>query len=289
MIVQTWEQRLQVIQVLEETEQQQISLCRDTENGQRSVVIRFTNPTLVCEILPLLKSAEQNQSFSDFQRVFTHQGYIFGQMVYCEAPSLKKRLADCPQNLQERLEIGGNILRRLVLLDMPTIMATAMVSENHILVEDTLNVTFDYHFTEEMLTRSVTFVHVTERINLVFRQLFQKELDGKSAPILKEYLDKIGSFQSYMELYATFYPVQQILMAQAEAGEMLPQTWLFRLWDKTKKAFVLAKPYLVGLVLISAFCYLIYTLITPTSYGGTINFIEEIGTITVELIDPSLS
>ncbi|MFI3312567.1 MAG: hypothetical protein R3Y62_01640 [Eubacteriales bacterium] len=287
MIVQTWEQRLQVVQVLEESPGQQVSLCRDTETGRTSVVTRFTDPALIPQLLPLLKSAEQNPAFSDFQRVFTHQGHICAQLAYSEAPTLEKRLANSPQNLQERLEVAGNLLRQLVLMDMPTVMAAAMVTAEHILVENTLHATFDYRFTGEMLTQTVSFAEITNQVRQVFGLLFQKELEEKSILILTEYLECIQGFQNYLELYTGFHPVQQTLMEQVQAGEMIPKTWLFRAWEKTKKAFALAKPFLVGLVLISAFCYLIYTLITPTAFTGTVHFIEEIGTVSVELIDPS--
>lgn len=287
MIVQTWEQRLQVIQVLEESQERQVSLCRDTETGKSSVVIRFTDQALARQLLPLLKTAEQNLAFSDFQRVFTHGGDVCAQLSYTKAPSLKERLEDHPLNLQERLEMAGNLLGRLVLLDMPLAMAVAMVHPQHIVVEDTLHVSFDYHLSGVQLVEPATFADVANRVQQVFAQLFQKELAEKSAPLLQEYMDNIGGFTTYLELYSGFHPVLVALMELAQAGEMMPQTWLFRLWAKVKKGFATAKPFLIGLVLISAFCYLIYTLITPTTYTGTMNFFEEIGTVSVELIDPS--
>ena len=81
--------------------------------------------------------------------------------------------------------------------------------------------------------------------------------------------------------YAGYDRVRKALLERTFSGPAEPQTWLFRLWARVKKLARFVRPILVGVVLIAAFCYLVYTLLQPAQPTGTPVLYDAIGTVEI--------
>ena len=72
------------------------------------------------------------------------------------------------------------------------------------------------------------------------------------------------------------------LLQRTLSGPVEPRTWLFRLWERLKRLTRFVKPVLAGVVLVAAFCYLVYTLLLPAQPKGTPVLFDRIGTVEIQ-------
>lgn len=283
MIIRTSERNFTVLQVIHTSSEEEVSVCRDMEGGNTFTINRFPASGRGQEVLPLLARQMGNSAFEDYIRVFTQSGDIYGQFVHVDAPSLEHRLESQTIFLQERLAMASGLLERLVLMDMPHQMACNVLQEGNVLVDDTLTVRFRYALSAEMLCAPLGINDVSVALHQVLSRLFAVELSAQSARILEEFLETLAhkSYDSYLAIFAAYATVHEKMLQLIEEGGIHPKTFLFRLWEQIKRYFKLCKPVLIGLVLIAAFCYLIYTMIAPSDLQGTPVFFDEIGTVEI--------
>ena len=286
MIVRTPERRFVVIQVLRSDEEAEICVCRDPEDESASLytLARLRSPALRRTLLPLLVRQQDNPSFEDYLGVFSQDGDVYARFRYTDAPLLVQRLERGGFGFRERLEMGGNLLERITLLDMPPALQFQALRDGNVTVDDALRVRFNYTLDSADSCRSADMGLIALRVGELLEKLFAAERAAKSVPELEEYLKQLeqGAFPSYLAMYAGYDQVRKALLARTLSGPVQPRTWLFRLWERIKKLRVYVRPVLAGLVLVAAFCYLVYTLLLPAQPKGTPVLFDSIGTVEIQ-------
>ena len=289
MIIRTPEQRFTVLRVLQRTEEQEICLCQELgrEPEEVSTLIRFRNPARSRHLLPMMIRQKENPAFEDFLGVFTQQEDLCVRFRYSEAPSLQSWLQRDTLSLMERLEIGANLLERAMLLNMPAPILSEVLREENITVDEAMRVRFNYFLTTVLTAGQTDLGFICGRLYHLMQLLFAAELKTRALPPLDELLTRLreASFESLVEIYGAYDLFRQAVENQISIKPAEPQTWLFRLWAAVKKLSRFIKPVLGGLVLVAAFCYLIYTLLAPARPKGTPFFIDQIGTVEIEGIE----
>ena len=289
MIVRTLERQFVVLQVLRSEENEEICVCQDPEDegGGLYTLARFRSPALNRYLLPMLAREKLNTAFEDYLGVFSRDGEVYARFRYTDAPLLTDRLARGDFSFRERLEIGGNLLERVTLLNMPPALQFQALRDGNVTVDDALRVRFNYvlESMDNCFNADIGFVCV--RVNELLQKLFARELSARSLPELEEYLKLLEQtrFQSYLEIYAGYDRVRKALLERTLTGPAEPRTWLFRLWARLKKLTRFVRPVLGGLVLVAAFCYLVYTLLLPAQPKGTPVLFDSIGTVEMQTGD----
>ena len=286
MIVRTLERRFVVLRVLRSEAEEEICVCRDLEDEGEGLYLlaRFRDPILSRCLLPMLARQAANAAFEDFLGVFSQDGDVYARFRYTDAPLLAERLARGDFGFRERLEIGGNLLERMVLLDMPPVLQFQALREENVTVDDALRVRFNYGLAPADNGLGADMGAVCGRTADLLRRLFAPELSARSLPELEGYLAELdhGRFRGYVEMYAGYDQARKALLERTLSGPAEPQTWLFRLWARIKGLARFVRPVLAGLVLVAAFCYLIYTLLLPTQTKGTPVVFDRIGTVEIQ-------
>lgn len=286
MIVRTPERQFMVLQVLRRDENEEIFVCRDPEDEGSGLytLARFRNPVLNRYLLPMLTRQQGNAAFEDYLGVFSQDGDVYARFRYTDAPLLLERLEGGELGFRERLEAGGNLLERMALLNMPPALQFEALRDGNITVDDALRVRFNYILESMSSCFNVDIGFICVRVSEVLRKLFAPELSARSLPDLEEYLKSLEQtdFGSYLEIYAGYDRVRKQLLLQAVSGPAEPRTWLFRLWSRIKKLSPFVRPVLAGVVLVAAFCYLVYTLLLPVQPKGTPVLFERIGTVEIQ-------
>lgn len=286
MIVRTLERQFVVLQVLRSSENEEICVCQDLEDEEAGLytLARFRNPALNRYLLPMLVRQQSNPAFEDYLGVFSRDGDIYARFRYTDAPLLVQRLERGDFSFRERLEIGGNLLERVALLNMPASLQFQALWDGNVTVDDSLRVRFNYGLEsmDNCFNADIGFVSV--RVAELLQKLFAPERSSKSVPELEAYLKLLEQtrFQNYLEIYAGYDQVRKKLLERTMSGPAEPRTWLFRLWERLKKLARFAKPVLAGLVLVAAFCYLVYTLLLPAQPKGTPVLFDSIGTVEIQ-------
>lgn len=286
MIVRTMDQRFAVLRVLRRGADEEIYVCRDLNDpqGELCTLARFHNPALNRYLLPMLARQQENPAFEDFLGLFSRDGDLYARFRYSEAPFLSQRLEAGDFGFEERLVIGGNLLERMTLLNMPVPLQFEALRERNVTVDDSLQVRFNYVLESMTACYNVDMGFVCVRVGELLRVLFDPELSARGVPELEALLEDLdlARYGSYLELYRAYDGVRAALRGRVQNGRVEPDTWLFRLWGHIKELRRFVKPVLGGLVLVAAFCYLVYTLLVPARPAGTPVRFDQIGTVQIQ-------
>ena len=286
MIVRTLERQFAVLQVLRSSEDEEICVCRDLEDEGAGLytLAHFRSPSLKRYLLPMLVRQQSNPAFEDYLGVFSQGGDVYARFRYTDAPLLVHRLERGDFGFRERLEIGGNLLERMALLNMPPALQFQALWDGNVTVDDALRVRFNYGLESMDNCFNVDMGFICIRVSELLHKLFAQECSAKSLPELEEYLKLLEQtrFQSYLEIYAGYDQMRKKLLERTLSGPAEPRTWLFRMWERLKKLTGFVRPILTGLVLVAAFCYLVYTLLLPAQPKGTPVLFDSIGTVEIQ-------
>ncbi|MEG2222817.1 MAG: hypothetical protein RRY95_08835, partial [Oscillospiraceae bacterium] len=164
-----------------------------------------------------------------------------------------------------------------------TLQFEALRPEN-VTVDDALRVRFNYVMQPMYAGFNVSIGFLCVQVEEILRGLFVTELSARAVPELEKLLETLthAGFSTYLELYAGYDGVRKQLQARELVGSMEPHTRLFRFWAKLKGLTRFIRPLLTGLVLVAAFCYLIYTLLLPPIPPAVPTRFDHIGTVTIE-------
>ena len=285
MIVRTPERQFVVLQVLCSGEREEICICQDLEDEQAALytLVRFRSPELNRCLLPMLVREQANPAFEDYLGVFSRDGDVYARFRYTQAPTLEQRLEQGGMGLRERLEIGGALLERMALLNMPPALQFQVLRPGSVTVDEAQRVRFNYLLESMDNCFSADMGFVCIRVSELLERLFEQELSQRSVPELEAYLKRLEQtcFRDYVELYAGYDQARKALLERTLSGPVQPRTWLFRLWERIKRLSRFVRPVLAGIVLVAAFCYLVYTLLLPTQPKGTPVLFDRIGTVEI--------
>lgn len=285
MIVRTQSRRFAVVRVLSAREDDEISLCRDTEDAHEGLflLVRFRSPELSRRLAPVLVRQQRNPAFEDYLGLFTHEGDLCARFRYSSAPLLEERLKE-PLQLRERLAICGNLLERMALLNMPPLLQYEALRKENVTVDDALTVRFNYSLAQMEPCFEADMRFICLQVQELLELLFAPELAAQAVPELKAYLECLeqGGFGTYLEIYGGYNQVRRSLKDRTADDPAEPQTRLFRLWARIKSLSRFVRPVVAGLVLVAAFCYLIFTLRVPQMPKGTPVTFNNIGTVEIQ-------
>jgi hypothetical protein len=284
MIIRTPEKSFAVVQVLRSEQDEEICVCRELDGGgELSTLARFRSPALKQELLPMLAREQSNPAFEDFLGLFTQNGDLCARFRFTQAPTLRARLDRGDLTFRERLEIGSGVLTRMTLLNMPALLQYEALQERNVTVDDALRVRFNYDLgpMAACFNRGMGFVCL--QVQEILKALFAPELEAQSVPELLPLLNELEQtvYTDYLSIYRRYDGIRRALELRTGGAPAQPQTWLFRMWDRVKALRRFVRPIAAGLVLIAAFCYLLYSLQAPKALKGTPVTFTSIGTVEI--------
>ncbi len=289
MLIQTLRRKFTVLRMLKSNRDLDIAVCRDLleKKEQPYLVIALKNPDLIYRTMPFFAAQREDPSFQDFRDCFSQEGRFYLVFSYYDKPRLFEKLAEENYSLQERLIIGKSLLSRMVLLNMPANLQYEALQERNLLLDDTLQVYFNYRLEEIPDHHLLTGAKVQGELGGIFRVLLQKEIATRVSAELLVFIERLeqGAFVDYLAVYQAYDQLHVLLRGMQEEGEAEPQSLLFRTWERIKGLGRFVKPVLMALILVTASGYMIYTLIHPPGTAGTGGapvVIEKIGTVNVE-------
>ena len=287
MLIQTLNRRFEVILVLRTGNDGDVLVCRDLwEDMPRDyLLIAVKNPDLVCRCAPFFTRQASNRKFKDLVECFSRDGLFYAVFAYYDKPLLKDKFAGELYFLNERLEIGKSLLARVVLQDMPPCILYEALQERNLLLDDALQVYFNYILEEIPYYGAISLDRAQIELGRIFRQLLRREIDTQVMEELRFFIEKLEqcAFADYMAIYEAYDVLYDRLKEMEEVGELNPKNFLFRSWEWLKKIFGYLRPVLAGVVLATALGFLIYTIANPVVRPGAgATVIETIGTVKAE-------
>ena len=287
MLIQTLNRRFEVIRALGSDNDTEILVSRDVwEKKEREyLMVAVKNPDLIYKCIPFFTEQQENPAFKDFVGCFSADSRFYAVFAYYKKALLKEKFNEELFSLNERLEIGKNLLSRIVLLNMPPSILYEVLQERNLLLDDALHVYFNYALKEIPIHGLFSMDRVQIELGRIFRSLLRRELATQVVDEVRLFVEDLEQckFAGYMEIYEAYDRLYDTLKDLQEIGELNPQSFLFRCWERIKSLSRYVKPVLAGAVLILALGYLIYSINNPVIKPKAPSpAIETIGTVQAE-------
>ena len=283
MTIQTLEHQYEIVQKIRTTDQIDQFFCiEETDNKKLYFdIFKIKQRNLVVKLILPFTEQMSNIAFEDYYECFSKDGALYLVFVHKEAISLRQKLQGEVCNLQERLQIGRKILERILLLNMPDMIAYDVLEADRIQVTQALDISFLYELTEIEQFEQLHFLAVRQKMVALFEVLFERELlldISEKIPAFFDYIREESS--SYLEIYQTYIRLMEQLQNPREA--LKPNTLWFRLWNWIKKLAVKLRGVAVVIVVILIAGYLMYSIINPAPSQKDKFCFQRIGTLIIE-------
>jgi hypothetical protein len=210
--------------------------------------------------------------------------------TYYEKVLFKDKFNEEFNFIEERLEIGKSLLSRILMQDMPPGILFEALQDKNLLMDDALQIYFNYDLRYISSYALLSMDRVQTELCRIFRQLLRKEISTLVMEDVRLFINDLDQckFGNYREIYEAYDRLYEKLLDRLELGDLNPQNFLFRCWERIKRFFRLLRPVLAGIVLITAFGFLLYTLSNPVAKPGTPPpSIEAIGSVKLRAIEPA--
>lgn len=284
MLIKFPDKRYEVIQKMKMTASLQLYLARDLNSpGQEVYTIACVSGSGLIKKLILVTTRKNTSiAFKDLHDCFNAEGKYYIVFEYAQGKTLQQALQENDYNLQERLLLMKNIFARMFLLDMPDCFIYEVLRKDSIVVDEALNVRFNYFFTEMDYYWQVDERNCLRRISDLVQEMFRKELTGKSSLELMDFAWDLEQ-EEYLYLwdcYEAFDGIYGQLLRQSEKHEIRPGRIWWRAWDWLKEKLPVIRSGIAAVLILAAGLYLLLHLPNPVLSEEGIAF-EHIGTLEI--------
>lgn len=285
MFVETINRSFTVIRMLSSTNCCEISVCKDLteEKNKTYLLVCLKDMDIIYKTITFFTSLKENTSFEDFVDCFSQNGYFYIVFDYKEKDLLYDKIKEKGFHLKERLEIAKNLLTEITLQNMPKYLQYEALSQNNLLLDDTLTVKFNYSLNEIDKFGILTTNKFEIRLVEVFELIFQNELEAKISVELENFITDLAErkYKSYIEIYKAFNEVYSLLINKMAEGSVEPQSFWFKLWNFIKGLAKYIKPVIGAILVLVLIGYLIYSIKNPEAVTANANGVkfQSIGTV----------
>ena len=284
MTIQTLKHQYEILQKINTTDQIDQFLCTEELTENKTLyfdIFKVKQRNLIAKLILIFTEQMSNVAFEDFYECFSKDGALYLVFVHNEAVSLRQKLQREVCNLQERMQMGRKILERILLLNLPDMMAYDVLEADRIQVTSALDIYFLYALEEIEQFEQLNFSAVRQKIVKLFEVLFERELLLDISEKIPAFLDYIREESTgYLEIYQNYIRLMEQLQKPEEV--LRPNTLWFRLWNRIKKLAVKLRGAFAAIIVIFIAGYLVYSILNPAPNQADKFCFQRIGTLTIE-------
>ncbi len=265
MLIGTFTDNYIVVSIKEETEEKAVYICKKSrgDDNIKYTVVKLKNMANADKFVEYFTTNINKEEFLDFIECFVFDESLYFVYLNHKAPSLGEGVLKKDHKFIERLEIGKNIINKMVYMNMPFAIQCNVLDVDKIMVEEDLSISFDYDFCEVDQIDKCTIRDVARLLLGIMNLIFRKEVELNSSDEINEFLEYLvdGKYEKYIDFLYKYNEMYKAVKDKPEAELQKPRTRLYILWETTKIILKKLKVVLmVGLVL-GALAYLGFTII----------------------------
>ena len=283
MVIKNLTSQYYVIEKKKSNKDFDILYCRLMDSGGNKTfdMLRIKNRERIPFLIQTFTESENNQTFYDLHDCFSKNGCFYIVFVHSDSISLKEKLERENCILRERLEIGKNLLEKLIILAMPEFLQAEVMNPEKVLVASDLTVSFSYEIDSVNGIEGMDFQMVMAGIAQVMEVLFEKELTNRESEDIEKFIKLCHEYHfcDIMEFFQEYTKFYEVVSKQWEGGYISPHTFLFRIWEKIKKGFLIGRKWFFKIILIILVVFMIKYILTEDKKSGT-DF-SQIGTVQI--------
>lgn len=284
MIIRNLEKNYAVIRACEGAGDTEQYLCQDAEGKEKLEykIARIPLDKVEGRLVFFLAAQLKRDDFLDLADYFTDDGYLYAVMRLGLGIPVNQKLAEENCSLAERFRIAERIITSLVLLNPHPYFFQAAMDAERIRVSSTGDVYFDYDLSELQAYSRVVFADGMKGLAKVLKVLFARELELLALPGIARLIYDLeqGEFREFLEIHERFLPVYEEWLGKTDE-DLQPETWSFRLWERCKKLFGLAKKLVYVGILLLALAYLVISVRAFRQEPGVRQNFQKVGTLEI--------
>ena len=288
MIIESMTHRYYVICRERESETYDIYRCRElNEAAHEAYLVYCVKETELIKALAHAFTGEGNfENFEEYYECFSARGGLCLVFCHYDQTTLAQKLQGEDCFLTERIAIGKRLLQRLLILDMPDFLMSEVMSVDHILVDASLSIHFRYQLEGILLPGEQRTEKIYKGLADIFTALFARELALEKCSEIPVFIQELMSGehdrgeQGLLWVYQEYEALEELLAKASGSGYIRPNTFWFRVWDKIKLVFPVAKKIIFCLIVAVLAGYLIYGIVFPQYTRECLKF-DTIGTLSI--------
>ena len=188
-------------------------ICKNvtSPDDRRYRLIQLPIENVPPDLIRWLADIRKKKSFLELKEYANETGFLViavdqgKQNAYSLADAFTSR----ELSLQERLQITGKLLEKLVLSEMPVYFVENAISMEQILITDAYEISFAFDLSEILNYEKASISKVRKQIQTVLNTIFKKELSKGKFPEMKHFITKIGQndYKDFLEIYQGYKPI----------------------------------------------------------------------------------
>lgn len=182
-------------------EDRDIYLCRDMNYERPYTIVRLKGKNKINHALEIISMEKNNAYFTDLRDFFISQGDLFVVFSCIRGVPLKKYL-NGQLSYEERILIGENILKKLVMFKLSPYFICQCLKPENILITDSLDVFFKYTLDNIEEYESFDRSGAAKSCCSILQIIFEEELKEGGCRPQKKLMDDImeGKIDNEMDI-----------------------------------------------------------------------------------------
>lgn len=283
MIIRTAQNSYLMIGYMEQEAGRETCLCENMRDRRKVLMVRMKDPELIRGCAGFLYRQARVSGFTDLEECAVDGEDLLAVFAFPRGQVLEERLSGEYMGMEERLNITGNILERIILQDMGAYFAARCIRPGGVWVTRSGEVSFLYDLAGAEWSADFCMREVSAAVAGLLERVFSGELKKETVPDLMGFLRELSedSFSEYVELYRRFQEIREEVLRLPGETLAMPKTWIFQVWDKIKRLFKPLKRLLALALLAAALLYMAHTIRTASQPAASMDLLEQIGTLDI--------
>lgn len=283
MIIRTAQNSYLMIGYMEQEAGRETYLCENTQDRRKVLMVRMKDPEQIRGCVGFLYEQARVSGFTDLEECAVDGEDLLAVFAFPRGQALEERLSGEYMGMEERLNITGNILERIILQNMGAYFAARCIRPGGVWVTRSGEVSFLYDLAGAERSADFCMREVSAAVAGLLERVFSGELKKETVPDLMGFLRELSedSFSEYVELYRRFQEIREEVLRLPGETLAMPKTRIFRVWDKIKRLFKPLKRLLALALLAAALLYMAQTIRTASQPAASMDLLEQIGTLDI--------
>lgn len=283
MILKNHEKQYIIIRKLDQSGEHQTDqyICRElNQPGGGTFRIMEIPPDHSSQSMPYLVTLAKNRDFTDFVEFFSDGTSFYVVLKESELPTLEQKLTREACSFREKLDIGKQILKQMILLDMPVFFMAACLDVEHIHVAATGDIAFTYDMSDWYEAEHYEGGAALSQLAAVWEFLFAREMKAGRFPDMADYISRFRTqaVRESLEAYRWYQSIYEEWKDIPEK-ELMPETLAEKIMTLIQKLKGGMKIAIAVLLVMAAAGYLGYSIWNAARPDAKAEVFREIGTL----------
>lgn len=287
--IKTIDRDLYVIQIVHKTESYEYMICTDNMEKNHSLydVIKVSDYSMICSIMPLLNEQKRNKKFTDLIDCFSQNNAFYAVFSHTDSVMLDEALKTFAHTSYEKLDMLKNLTEKIVMMNIPVQIQTDIILSESIAVSQSMKISFIYDLSHISQYNDIDFGKFQRAMCVLVKKILKKEFESGISSKLTAYCENLnnGIYHEYIEIYADYIGVYEDIKGSIGDEILRKQSRWLKIWEKIKGFLSFVKPFAVCLLILLALIYLFYSVAGNKEDRSQYNTYKSIGSLIIDEYD----